>query len=98
MPYGFMMAHFAIRGLMHEAALKDDFNSDRLSYLRAFRVVRPKLPTYSANPSQNRKAFHNAVPDEILQDRVLSGPGQRKSYAPGRGRSFKSDAPADGMD
>ena len=46
--YGFMMAHFAIRGLMHEAALKADEDPDRLSYIHAVRVVRRKLPTYNA--------------------------------------------------
>ena len=46
--YGFMMAHFAIRGLMHEAALKANEDPDRLSFLHAVRVVRRKLPTYHA--------------------------------------------------
>jgi hypothetical protein len=48
--YGFMMAHFAIRGLMHEAALKADEDPDQLSFLHAVRVVRRKLPAYSAIP------------------------------------------------
>ncbi len=48
--YGFMMAHFAIRGLMHEAALKGNEDPDRLSFLHAVRVVRRKLPIYSAIP------------------------------------------------
>jgi hypothetical protein len=48
--YGLMMAHFAIRGLMHEAALKADQDPDRLSFLHAVRVVRRKLHLYSAIP------------------------------------------------
>jgi hypothetical protein len=48
--YGFMMAHFAIRGLMHEAALQADEDPDRLSFLHTVRVVRRKLPVYSAIP------------------------------------------------
>jgi len=48
--YGLMMAHFAIRGLMHEAALKADEDPDRLSFLHAVRVVRRKLATFSAIP------------------------------------------------
>lgn len=48
--YGLMMAHFAIRGLMHEAALKEGEDPDRLSFLHAVRVVRRKLPTYHAIP------------------------------------------------
>jgi len=48
--YGLLMAHFAIRGLMHEAALKADEDTDRLSFLHAVRVVRRKLPLYAAIP------------------------------------------------
>lgn len=48
--YGFLMAHFAIRGLMHEAALKANEDPDRLSFLHAVRVVRRKLPVFSAIP------------------------------------------------
>jgi hypothetical protein len=48
--YGFMMAHFAIRGLMHEAALKGDVDPDRLSYVHAVRVIRRKIATFVALP------------------------------------------------
>jgi hypothetical protein len=48
--YGLMMAHFAIRGLMHEAALKANEDPDHLSFLHAVRVIRRKLPAYHAIP------------------------------------------------
>lgn len=48
--YGLLMAHYAIRGLMHEAALKDDIDPDRLSFIHAVRVVRRKLPFYVSFP------------------------------------------------
>lgn len=48
--YGFLLAHFAIRGLMHEAALKADVDPDRLSYVHAVRVIRRKLPQFVALP------------------------------------------------
>lgn len=48
--YGLLMAHFAIRGLMHEAALDADEDPDRLSFLHAVRVVRRKLPRFGAIP------------------------------------------------
>lgn len=48
--YGLLLAHFAIRGLMHEAALKEGEDPDRLSFLHAVRVIRRKLPTYHAVP------------------------------------------------
>ena len=48
--YGLMMAHFAVRGLMHEAALKADIDPDQLSFLHAVRVVRRKLAAVHAIP------------------------------------------------
>jgi hypothetical protein len=48
--FGLMMAHFAIRGLMHEAALKADIDPDRLSFLHAVRIVRRKLIAFGAIP------------------------------------------------
>lgn len=48
--YGLMMAHFAIRSLIHEAALKADEDPDRLSLLHAVRVVRRRLPAAVAVP------------------------------------------------
>lgn len=48
--YGLMMAHFAIRGLMHEAALKADEDPDRLSFVHAVRVIRRKIPILPAIP------------------------------------------------
>ena len=48
--YGFLMAHFAIRGLMHEAAVKAGEDPDRLSFIHAVRVVRRKLLSFAAVP------------------------------------------------
>jgi IS4 transposase len=47
---GLLLAHFAVRGLMHEAALRADEDPDRLSFLHAVRVVRRKLPVFAALP------------------------------------------------
>src|SRR5690349_9355351 len=48
--WGLLLAHFAVRGLMHEAALRADEGPDRLSFLHAVRVVRRKLPLFAALP------------------------------------------------
>lgn len=53
--YGLLMAHFAVRGLMHEAALKADEDPDRLSYLHAVRVIRRKLPLFVAIPPSGQE-------------------------------------------
>ena len=54
--YGLLLAHFAIRGLMHEAALKADEDPDRLSFLHTVRVVRRKLPRFVAVPPSAQKS------------------------------------------
>ena len=48
--YGLLMAHFAVRALMHEAALTANEDPDRLSFIHAVRVVRRKLAAFNAIP------------------------------------------------
>jgi IS4 transposase len=46
--WGLLLARFAVRGLMPEAALRVGEDPDRLSFLHAVRVVRRKLPLFAA--------------------------------------------------
>jgi hypothetical protein len=48
--WGLLLAHFAVRGLMHEAALRADEDPDRLSFSHAVRVVRRKVALFAALP------------------------------------------------
>jgi hypothetical protein len=48
--WGLLLAHFAVRGLIHEAALRADEDPDRLSFSHAVRVVRRKVPLFAALP------------------------------------------------
>lgn len=56
--YGLLLAHFAIRGLMHEAALNAQIDADALSFTHALRVVRRKIQNGSFSPSGE-----NDIPD-----------------------------------
>jgi len=55
--YGLLLAHFAIRGLMHEAALQADEDPDRLSFLHAVRVVQRRMARYVAIPPSGEKGL-----------------------------------------
>jgi hypothetical protein len=55
--YGLLMAHFAIRGLMHEAACKADADPDTLSYVHTVRVIRRKLPSFASIPPSGQEDF-----------------------------------------
>jgi Insertion element 4 transposase N-terminal/Transposase DDE domain len=48
--YGLLMAHFAIRGLMHEAALRAEEDPDRLSFVHSVRVVQRRMARSVAIP------------------------------------------------
>jgi Insertion element 4 transposase N-terminal/Transposase DDE domain len=55
--YGLMLAHFAIRGLMHESALRAQVDPDELSFVHAVRVVKRKMMTAVAfPPSESEEA------------------------------------------
>lgn len=54
--FGLMMAHFAIRGLMHEAALRADEDPDHLSFLHAVRVVQRKMTRHNAIPPSEQES------------------------------------------
>jgi Insertion element 4 transposase N-terminal/Transposase DDE domain len=48
--YGLLMAHYAVRGLMHEAALRAGEDPDRLSFLHSVRVVQRRMARFVAIP------------------------------------------------
>jgi hypothetical protein len=48
--WGLLMAHYAIRGLMHEAALRAEEDPDRLSFLHSVRVVQRRMARFVAIP------------------------------------------------
>jgi len=48
--FGLLLAHFALRGLMHEAALRGGRDPDRISFVHTVRVVHRSLPRFAALP------------------------------------------------
>ena len=70
--FGLLLAHYAVRKLMHEAALKADLDAC-LSFLHTVRSCRcSSLP-----PPADRPALYEAVLDEILDQPVDSSRGRR---------------------
>jgi hypothetical protein len=54
--YGILLAHFALRGLMHEAALRGGRDPDRISFTHTVNVVRRTLPRFAALPPSGLEA------------------------------------------
>lgn len=46
--YGLLLAHFALRGMMHDAARRGGRDPDRLSFTHAVRVVHRSMPRFAA--------------------------------------------------
>jgi Insertion element 4 transposase N-terminal/Transposase DDE domain len=55
--YGLLMAHFAIRGLMHEAALHAGEDPDRLSFVHSARVVQRRMARFVAIPPSGQESL-----------------------------------------
>jgi len=72
--YGLLLAHFALRALMHEAALRGGRDPDRVSFTHTVNVVRRTLPRFAALPPS---ALEAAAQDGARRD---SG-GRRRAAA-----------------
>jgi hypothetical protein len=56
--FGLLLAHFALRSVMHDAALRGGRDPDRLSFIHTVRVVRRSLPHFAAfSPSEVDEAL-----------------------------------------
>jgi hypothetical protein len=55
--YGLLMAHYAVRGLMHEAALQAAEDPDRLSFVHAVGVVQRRMARFVAIPPSAEESF-----------------------------------------
>jgi hypothetical protein len=44
--YGLMLAHYAVRSLMHQAALAADEDPDGLSFMNALRIIQDSVPDF----------------------------------------------------
>lgn len=62
--YGVLLAHYAVRVLMHEAALAVDTDPDHLSFVHALEIVRDGVPEFQiVAPSQRRALYERLLYD-----------------------------------
>jgi hypothetical protein len=62
--YALLIAHYAIRCLMHQAALDVQVDPDRLSFVHALRVVQDAIPEFQmVAHDQMRNLFHRLLQD-----------------------------------
>lgn len=80
--YGLLLAHFAVRSLMHQAALKGKVDPDELSFVHAVRVIKRKLPTVLAFPpsAQSRDPRGRARRDSGGPSQLQPRPPQSQGH------------------
>jgi hypothetical protein len=62
--YGLLLAHYAVRSIMHEAAGQHDLDPDRLSFTNAVQIIREALPEFQmTTPAQLPRLYHRLLND-----------------------------------
>jgi hypothetical protein len=68
--YGILLAHYAVRVLMHEAALRVDVDVDRLSFVHALEIVRDAVPEFQQVAVAQQRALYERMLREIAAKRL----------------------------
>lgn len=68
--YGILLAHYAVRVLMHEAALRVDADVDRLSFVHALELVRDAVPEFQQVSEEQHCALYERLLREIAAKRL----------------------------
>ena len=68
--YGVLLAHYAVRVLMHEAALHADVDPDRLSFVHALAIVRDAVPEFQMVAPGQQQALYARLLQDIAAKRL----------------------------
>lgn len=63
--YGLLVAHYAIRFLMHEAALQAGIDPDRISFVHALNVVHDAIPEFQMTTPEQLPQLHTRLLRDI---------------------------------
>jgi hypothetical protein len=78
--YGLLIAHYAIRWLMHEAAVHHQLDPDRLSVVHALEVIRDAIAEFPMVPPKEGPALYQRLLDDLVTDGKL--PNRRHRSTP----------------
>jgi hypothetical protein len=68
--YGLLLAHYAVRVLMHEAALQANLDPDRLSFVHALEVVRDAVPEFQLVVPEQMPLLYERLLQDIAAKRL----------------------------
>lgn len=68
--YGLLLAHYAVRFLMHEAALQAGSDPDRLSFVHALRVIADAIPEFQMTTPEQRPLLYARLLRDLATGRL----------------------------
>ncbi len=68
--YGLLLAHYAVRTVMHDAALQADLDPDRLSFTNALSLIRDAIPEFQQTARHQLPRLYQRLLLDILDHRL----------------------------
>lgn len=68
--YGLLIAHYAVRCVMHDAAVHHDIDPDRLSFVNAVELVCDAIPEFQLVAPQHHPALYQRLLRDIARHRL----------------------------
>jgi hypothetical protein len=68
--YGLLIAHYAVRSVMHEAAVQNGLNPDRLSFINAVRIIRDAIPEFQMTAPEQLSRLYQRLLNDIAHHRL----------------------------
>lgn len=68
--YGLLIAHYAVRVVMHEAAMQTRLDPDRLSFINAVRIIRDAIAEFQMTTPEQLPRLYQRLLDDIARHRL----------------------------
>jgi hypothetical protein len=68
--YALLIAHYAVRAVMHDAALHADVDPDRLSFVHALQVLHEALPEFQMIAADHLPRLYRRLLQDIAAHRL----------------------------
>ena len=66
--YGLLIAHYAIRCLMHEAAMQAGLDPDRISFVHALRVLQDAIPEFEMTAAEQLASLYTRLLSDMAAE------------------------------
>jgi len=68
--YGLLIAHYAVRSIMHQAALQSGLDPDRLSFINALHIIRDAIAEFQMTTSDQLPRLYQRLLKDIARHRL----------------------------